>query len=484
VKRWTRGAPLADAVTVLEGRTTDVSVTGWHSHRPGFERDLFVRAMSFYTNETFVRHGGELVRVDKPDDATASFWREWLLLELRSDWAPAGVTHPAGSLLAVSFTAFLAGSRAFDVLFRPGERTSFAGCTALADALLLDVLDNVRSRIEVVRRGDGGWTRSPVPGLPEFGTVGVRAVDPYASNDFWLVVTDFLTPTTLALASADGGEPETLKETPRFFDGSRLEVSQHEAVSADGTRIPYFEVAPRGLVPDGTTPVLLTGYGGFEVSLQPYYSGVQGVGWLERGGALVVANIRGGGEFGPRWHQAALKAGRHLAYEDFIAVAEDLVRRGVTSPARLGCMGGSNGGLLVGNMLTRRPDLFGAIVCEAPLLDMRRYHELLAGASWMDEYGDPDDPEQWAFIRDFSPYHNVSPGVAYPPVLFTSSTRDDRVHPGHARRMVFKMEQQGHDVLYYENVEGGHAGAANSAQRAFLSALAYAFAWQHLAPQA
>jgi prolyl oligopeptidase len=231
---------------------------------------------------------------------------------------------------------------------------------------------------------------------------------------------------------------------------------------------------------DGTTPVLLTGYGGFEVALQPYYSGVQGVGWLERGGALVVANIRGGGEFGPRWHQAALKAGRHLAYDDFIAVAEDLVRRGVTSPAHLGCIGGSNGGLLVGNMLTMRPDLFGAIVCQAPLLDMKRYHKLLAGASWMGEYGDPDDPKQWEFIRTWSPYQNVKAGVKYPRTLFTSSTRDDRVHPGHARKMVARMKAQGHDLLYYENVEGGHAGAANNPQRAYMAALAYTFLWKQL----
>jgi prolyl oligopeptidase len=229
---------------------------------------------------------------------------------------------------------------------------------------------------------------------------------------------------------------------------------------------------------------LLTGYGGFEVSELPYYSGIEGSGWIERGGVLVLANIRGGGEFGPKWHQAGVKAERHHCYEDFIAVAEDLVRRGVTSPKHLGCMGGSNGGLLVGNMLTMRPDLFGAIVCEQPLLDMRRYHKLLAGASWMGEYGNPDDPKEWEFIRTWSPYQNLRPGVAYPPTLFTSSTRDDRVHPGHARRMVHRMDQMGYHVLYYENVEGGHAGAANNKETAFMSALAYTFLWQRLAGHA
>jgi len=257
-------------------------------------------------------------------------------------------------------------------------------------------------------------------------------------------------------------------------------VSQHEAVSKDGTRIPYFEVAPKDLKLDGTAPTVLSGYGGFEVSLQPYYSGVQGSGWLERGGVLVIANIRGGGEFGPRWHQAALKANRMRAYEDFIAVGEDLVKRKVTSPAHLGCMGGSNGGLLVGNMLVMRPDLFGAVLCESPLLDMKRYSKLLAGASWMGEYGDPDKPEEWAYIRTWSPYENAKAGVNYPRALFTSSTRDDRVHPGHARRMVHKLEDQGHDVLYYENVEGGHAGAADNTQQAFMSALGYTFLWRQL----
>jgi prolyl oligopeptidase len=231
---------------------------------------------------------------------------------------------------------------------------------------------------------------------------------------------------------------------------------------------------------DGKNPTLLYGYGGFEASMTPWYGATTGAAWLERGHVFVVANIRGGNEFGPEWHQAALKENRHRAYDDFIAVAEDLVHRKVTSPPHLGTMGGSNGGLLVGNMLTLRPDLFGAVVSQVPLLDMRRYHKLLAGASWMEEYGDPDDPEQWEFIRTFSPYHNVKADVSYPRVLFTSSTRDDRVHPGHSRKMVAKMKQMGHEVLYYENIEGGHGGAADHKQAAFMSALDYVFLYREL----
>jgi prolyl oligopeptidase len=225
---------------------------------------------------------------------------------------------------------------------------------------------------------------------------------------------------------------------------------------------------------------LLYGYGGFGIPLVPGYEAITGTAWLERGGVYVVANIRGGGEFGPRWHQAALRRNRPRAYEDFIAVAEDLIRRKVTSPKHLGIEGASNGGLLTGNMLTMRPDLFGAIVSQVPLLDMRRYHKLLAGASWVAEYGNPDDPKEWEYIRRFSPYHNVKPDAKYPRTLFTTSTRDDRVHPGHARRMVAKMKAMGHDLLYYENVEGGHGGAATNEQAAFMSALVYTFLWEQL----
>jgi prolyl oligopeptidase len=267
---------------------------------------------------------------------------------------------------------------------------------------------------------------------------------------------------------------------PAFFKAEGLAVSQHETTSKDGTRIPYFQVSRQGLALNGNNPTLLYGYGGFEIPMVPSYNATVGAAWLERGGVYVVANIRGGGEFGPRWHQAALKENRLRAYEDFIAVAEDLVRRKVTTPLRLGIHGGSNGGLLVGNMLTMRPDLFGAAVCQVPLLDMRRYHQLLAGASWMDEYGNPDDPKEWEYIRTFSPYHNLKEGVKYPPTLFMTSTRDDRVHPGHARKMAARMLEANHKVLYYENIEGGHGGAADNRQSAHMNALAYTFLWQKL----
>jgi prolyl oligopeptidase len=478
VKEWTRGTPLQAAVPVYEGKASDVGSGAFHDFTPGFERDFVERGPTFFSNELYLRRGGQLTKIDKPEDAEARAFRDWLLIRLRSDWKTGDSTWPAGALLAARFDDLLAGKREFQILYRPTERRSLSDYSVLRSGVVLNELDNVKSRVTVMREQGGRWAASPVSGLPEFGRIDVDAVDPYTTDAYWLVTTDFLTPTTLLLGGE--GEPEALKHSPAFFDGSRDQVSQHEAVSKDGTRIPYFEVAPGDLKLDGSTPTLLTGYGGFEVPELPSYSGVRGSGWLERGGVLVLANIRGGGEFGPRWHQAALKANRPRAYEDFIAVAEDLVRRNVTTPTHLGCIGGSNGGLLVGNMLTMRPDLFGAIVCQSPLLDMRRYHLLLAGASWMEEYGNPDDPKQWAYIQKFSPYYNVKAGVKYPRTLFTSSTRDDRVHPGHARKMVARMQSQGHDVLYYENIEGGHAGSATNPQQAFMSALEFSFLWKQL----
>jgi prolyl oligopeptidase len=308
----------------------------------------------------------------------------------------------------------------------------------------------------------------------------VSSVDEIESDQYFLSVTGFLTPGSLYLCEAGSDARLPLKSMPAFFDASPYVAEQFAARSQDGTLVPYFVVRRHDAPLDGSNPTLLYGYGGFEVSLKPYYSGITGSAWLEQGGVYVVANIRGGGEFGPRWHQAALLDQRQRAFDDFIAVAEDLVERGITTPRHLGIMGGSNGGLLVGAVLTQRPELFGAVVCQVPLLDMRRYHQLLAGASWMGEYGDPDDPAQWDVIRKYSPYQNVFADRKYPRVLFTTSTRDDRVHPGHARKMAARMMEQGHEVLYWENTEGGHAGAANNEQIATMWALSYAFLLRQL----
>jgi prolyl oligopeptidase len=474
VKEWRRGTPLSAARTVFEADPNDLSASARKDMTPGFEREFVTRQIGFYSSELFLRENGRLVKIGKPDDANAWAVRDQLLIELRSSWQVAGRTWPQGALLAIDFERFMRGERDFDALFVPTPTSSLDGVAVTRSALLLTVLDKVKNRLVELRREGRTWLRREVA-TPGLGTLGVAALDDIESDDYFLSVTDFLTPTSLYLGHAGQDAREPLKAMPAWFDPEPYTVSQFEARSKDGTMVPYFVVMERRATFDGTNPTVLYGYGGFEVSLKPSYSGMIGAGWLEQGGVYVLANIRGGGEFGPRWHQAALKEQRQKAFDDFLAVAQDLIERKVTSPRHLGIMGGSNGGLLVGAALTQRPDLFNAVVCQVPLLDMRRYHKLLAGASWMGEYGDPDDPAQWEFIGKYSPYQNVFKDQRYPPVLFTTSTRDDRVHPGHARKMAALMESQGHALLYWENLEGGHAGAANNTQQARMWALTYSF---------
>ena len=483
-KLWKRGTPIEQAKLVYEGKQEDMSVGAVHDDSPGFERNFVTRNIAFYNDELFlVKDSGELVKIDAPNTASKSVFKQYLLLELREAWTIDSKTYPAGSLLVSDFDRFLRGERAFEVLFEPSSNTALSSVTTTKDHVVINVLEDVKNRLYVLTpsttESPTAWRREPLVGAPAFGTVNVTAVDSDESNDYFMTSTDYLTPTTLSIGTV-GKAPEELKRLPHFFDSVGMQISQHFATSSDGTKVPYFMVAKKDLNLDGTNATLLYGYGGFEISLQPNYSATVGRAWLTQGGVYVVANIRGGGEYGPRWHQAALKENRLRAYEDFAAVAKDLVARGGTSKQRLGIQGGSNGGLLVGNMITLYPELFEAGVCQVPLLDMKRYNKLLAGASWMAEYGNPDYPDQWAYIRKFSPYQNVQPSVAYPKVLFTTSTRDDRVHPGHARKMMAKMESQGHAVWYYENIEGGHGGAANNKQSAFMQALAYTFLKQEL----
>jgi prolyl oligopeptidase len=474
VKRWKRGTPIAAAETVYAGEKTDVSVTAWTDHTPGFERQFIQREPSFFTTEVFEIRPGGLRRLDKPDSAQLRVWRDQVLITLRKDWNVAGHRYPQGALLAMPYARFVQGARNFDVLFTPDARTSLQGFITLRHGLVLQLLDNVRGRIVELVPGHQGWKRHAVE-VPESGTATVLPLDPMHSDAYLLTTADFLTPSTLSLAELGKREHERIQSLPAFFNTEGLAVRQFEAVSRDGTHVPYFVVEKADAKHDGSQPTLLYGYGGFELSMEPNYSPAVGAGWIEQGGAYVLANIRGGGEFGPAWHEAALREKRQNAYDDFISIAEDLVRRKITSPAHLGIMGGSNGGLLVGAVEMQRPDLFGAVVCQVPLLDMKRFHLLLAGASWMAEYGNPDDPADWAFISKYSPYQNFKPGTKYPRTFFVTSTRDDRVHPGHARKMAAQMLDDKQDVLYFENMEGGHAGAADNRQRAQMWAMAYEF---------
>jgi prolyl oligopeptidase len=485
VKRWKRGQPLQGAVTVFEAKAQDVSVFTTVDRTPGFERIVVGRAIDFYNSEQFLLQDGKLVKVDVPSDAQPSFWREHVLLGLRSDMKVGNQTFAHGALLTMRADAFLQGKREWQPLFTPTPTRSLSSFVETRDAIVLDILDNVASKLQEWRLVDGRWTSRDVA-APFPGSLSVQSLhDPLQktdrlADDYLLTYTDFLTPDSLALARTGSDQRELLKARPSFFDAQGMRVEQFFARSKDGTKVPYFVVWPKGAKADGSNPTLLYGYGGFEVSQQPWYSGGFGTSWYERGGVLVVANIRGGGEFGPAWHQAAVKEHKQRSYDDFIAVAEDVIARKITSPQHLGIEGGSNGGLLVGAVMVQRPDLFGAVVCQVPLLDMRRYHQLLAGASWMAEYGNPDDPAEWSFISKYSPYQNVKASVKMPRVLFTTSTRDDRVHPGHARKMAARMLEQGHDLLYYENIEGGHGGAADNEQRATMLALEFGFLWKQL----
>lgn len=480
VKEWKRGTPISAAKTILEGKKADMAVSAQSTQHGAIQHNLVNRQITFYTAENFLLEGDQLKKLDIPEKSGVAFFSTQMIVTPRETWKTGDKTYASGSVLAIDFKAFQNGDRQFTTLFEPTDSTSFTGLTATKNYLLVQSLNNVKSHLQEWKFTDGKWQSRQVQ-LPTMGAVGISAVDIDGNDDYFLSYSDYLTPNVYLLAHAGSDTREQLKSAPAFFDASPYETIQQFATSADGTKVPYFVVKRKDIKYDGNNPTLLYGYGGFQISLTPSYSGALGKTWLEKGGVYVVANIRGGGEFGPRWHQAALKENRQRAYDDFAAVANSLIASKITSPRHLGAMGGSNGGLLAGVALTQHPELFNAVVSQVPLLDMQRYNQLLAGASWMGEYGNPDVPEEWAYIQRYSPYHNVKASVRYPNVLFITSTRDDRVHPGHARKMAAKMLDQGHkNVWYYENIEGGHGGAANNEQRADMSAITYSFLWNML----
>ena len=482
VKEWKRGTKLSEAKTLFEAKQTDMVAHAYRVHDHGAVYDFVTRHPSFFTEENFLVEGGKLVKIDKPDDADISIWDGQLLVQLRKAWTIGSKTWPSGALLAISLKDFQAGKRDFHTLFEPKANTSLDDYSTTKSHIITVELEDVKTTMFVHTRTKDGFKREKLETGAAMSSTTSWAFDRHTSDDYWTMESGFLAPQTLALGTlGKKGPTNVIKKNPDFFDSKDLEVTQHFVTSKDGTKVPYFQVSKKNIPLDGSAPTLLHGYGGFEISMKPGYLSKTGAGWLERGGVFIEANIRGGGEYGPAWHQAALRDKRQLAFDDFIAIAEDLIKRKVTSTPKLGIMGGSNGGLLMGAMLTQRPDLFGAIVCQVPLLDMKRYHKLLAGASWMEEYGDPDKPEEWAWIEKYSPYQNVKKGQKYPRTLFTTSTRDDRVHPGHARKMAARMMEQGHPLLYWENIEGGHGGAADNEQRATLQAIEFTYLWQRLA---
>ena len=486
VKRWDRGTPLDAAEEVIRGEVDDVGVWPMTLElEDGRILQGAAQADTFFTTRYWWFPDGESEPVQwpiPPKSSPEGIHEGRLLVSLKQDWTPTGqeTTFKSGDLVAFDVETFME-TRALppvSLVFHPSETQALKGVSTAKGALLLGVSDTAVGKVMRATASDAGWMLEPIS-LPGTGQASVA----FASNEedtVFINYEDFLTPDSLLSYSASTGDVKTLKSLPPKFDATGLSVTQHFATSKDGTRVPYFLVSKADLPLDGSTPTLLYGYGGFQVSLNPSYSAVTGRLWLEQGGAYVLANIRGGGEFGPEWHQAGLKQNRQRIYDDFISVGEDLIERGVTSPEHLGIMGGSNGGLLMGVMLNQRPDLWNAVVVQVPLLDMMRYHLLLAGASWVDEYGSPEVPDERAFLETISPYQNFDATKDYPVPFFVTSTKDDRVHPGHARKMAAKFEAAGLPFYYYENIDGGHSAAANQKERAKRSALEFTYLTKRL----
>ena len=478
---WSRGDPLEEAKEVFAGEQADVAVAVYRGWDGDTSYDVVHRTPTFFTALRYIyADDGNHRKIDIPDDSSFhGLMNGQMMLELKSDWTPAEVEYVQGSLLSIDFESFTAGSRDFQVIYVPTERSAIprGGVSWTRDYLILNVLEDVTSKLSRFELVDGEWLRTRIE-TELLGNIRLGSADD-DSNVFFFTYEGFLRPSTLYVANEGGESIEPLFSMPEFFDATGMSVEQHFATSKDGTQVPYFLILPANYEANGETPTLIYGYGGFQISRAPGYSATVGHAWLGRGGAYVMANIRGGGEYGPRWHQAALKENRQRAYDDMAAIAEDLIARDITNARHLGVRGGSNGGLLTGVMLTQRPDLWGAVVVQVPLLDMKRFNHLLAGASWMGEYGDPDT-DDWEYIKEYSPYHNIKEDVVYPKAFFTTSTRDDRVHPAHARKMVARMKEMGHDLYYYENTVGGHAGASDNTQVARLQALIYSYLWDQL----
>ena len=483
VKRMKRGQGLDQAETLFTGQPTDVSVSGYTLRdADGVVKAVLInRSVDFYSSETWrVTDDGALTQLQLPPKSDISGLVDGrLLVSLKQDWtAPSGQDFKTGDLIAWPLETWLADQAApAQLVLRPTERQAIEGVNVTRNRLVVALYDNVRGSVRVYtpspQGSDGEWAHTTLD-LPQNVSVGVGSASE-KDDKIFVSVTGYLNPSSLWLADAATGAVDQVKSMPAKFDATGMTVDQHEARSADGTLIPYFVVHKADMPLDGSNPTLLYGYGGFESSLLPGYSATVGKLWLERGGVYVIANTRGGGEFGPRWHEAALQQNRQRAHEDFQAVALDLIARKITSQPKLGVMGGSQGGLFIGAMLTQRPDLINAAVIQVPLFDMLRFHKLLAGASWIGEYGDPDIPEQRAWIEQYSPYQNLRAGQPYPEVFIHTSTKDDRVHPGHARKAAARLEELGYPVLFYENTDGGHAAGANLRETARRLALEYTY---------
>jgi len=476
VRLWRRGTRVETAPVLFETAPESMLVSAGLDRTQPTETVWFSEQLTFIDSVTWMGdRTGPKVKIDVPNDTGVGVYREWMLVSPRTAWNVGGASYASDTLLVMPLARFLAGERNFAVLFEPGERRTLSATFWCNGRLVLSVLDDLQPRYEVLTPSAGGWARSTLPGLPTVGIVSVGPLDAdelESNGDLIASVQDPITPPTVMLIERDKA-PTVLKRAPVYFRADGLAVTRHEARSVDGERIPYVQVGPAKET--GDAPVHMNGYGGFGVPVLPSYAATIGKLWLERGGTSVTANIRGGGEFGTRWHDAGRREGKRLSHDDFAAVAADLVRRGVTRPGRIAASGGSNGGILISNMLVRYPERFGALFCTVPLIDMRRYTRLLAGASWISEYGDPDKAEDWAFLQTYSAYHLAVPGRTYPPILIATTRKDDRVHPGHARKMAAKLQTMGYEAHFYEPAAGGHGAGTNNREIATFTALGYTF---------
>lgn len=482
IKKWKRGVPLSEAKSVHQVDKTDIFARTFVQFTDHETYVFHIRQISFYENEIWYENtAGEKILVPMPKDIDfQGVFKKQMLFVLKSNLR----NFKQGSLVSLPLDKIDEGKKAqehLQLVMESTDKKFVQWISMTKNFLFINTIDNILSKIvKVDFKQPSEWIFKDVS-LGESGNALIKSTDEV--SDLYLAqYTDFLTPTSVFVGNAGStnNNLQLLKMSPHRFNSKDMLVDRFEATSRDGTKIPYFVVSKKGTALTGTNPTLLYGYGGFEISMQPFYLGPIGKTWVERGGIYVLSNLRGGGEFGPAWHQSVIKENRYKVYEDNIAIAEDLVQRKITSPAHLGISGGSNGGLLTGATFTLRPDLFKAVIVEVPLLDMLRYHKLLAGASWMAEYGDPEDPKMRDAILKYSPYQKVQPDVRYPEVFFMTSTKDDRVHPGHARKMYAKMKDQGHPVFYYENMEGGHSGSANLEQKILWNTLEYVYLWEKL----
>ncbi len=476
LKRWRRGTPLASATEAMRGQTTDVGVfAGVLQDTDGRRVPIAFESNTFFESTSWRLDGASPQRISLPNKATVQgLYKGFLIATLEEAWR----SLPQGALIAYPLSESGAEAPNAAVLFAPSPRQSIEGVAITRDAILVAGYENVRGRMLRIAHDGAAWTTTTI-GLPQNGSVTFAGSSATESEAF-AVYEDFLTPDTLYALEGAATTARAVRSLPAQFDASPYVTEQFEATSRDGTRAPYFVLRRRDMAMNGQNPTLLYAYGGFQVSMTPGYSPNIGKLWLDRGGVYVSANIRGGGEFGPAWHQAGLRTNRQVIYDDFYAVQRDLVERRITSSRRLGIMGGSNGGLLMGVMLNQHPEMVRAAVVQVPLLDMLRYDQLLAGASWVDEYGSPSDPEERAFLERITPYQNLRVRDDFPLPLVLTSTKDDRVHPGHARKYVARMTELGMPVLYYENIDGGHSAAANLNEAARRRALEYTYLMQRL----